>query len=79
MKQVEMEMPRNVGKKKKKKKKKGSKGAGKNNNTLTQGLPQELEALHNQMMQDVGKRLRVYHARYDEWYKGMIEMNRRAN
>ena len=60
------------GKKKKKKKKKGSKGAGKNNNTLTQGLPQELEALHNQMMQDVGKRLRVYHARYDEWYKGTI-------
>ena len=24
------------------------------------------------MMQDVGKRLRVYHARYDEWYKGTI-------
>ena len=31
-----------------------------------------LEALHQQMMKDVGKRIRVHFARYDEWYKGTI-------
>ena len=24
------------------------------------------------MMQDVGKRLRIYFARYDDWYKGTV-------
>ena len=35
-------------------------------------ISSELAALHNQMMQDVGKRIRVHFARYDEWYKGTI-------
>ena len=39
---------------------------------LKQALPQELEVLHKQMMQDVGKRLRIYFARYDDWYKGTV-------
>lgn len=55
--------------------KKKKKNIGKNRSaksTMQQGVPQELEALHNQMMQDVGKRLRVYFARYDDWYKGTV-------
>ena len=58
--------------KKKKKKRRSSIERGSGGSTLKQALPQELEVLHKQMMQDVGKRLRIYFARYDDWYKGTV-------
>ena len=58
--------------KKKRNKRRSNYERGSNGYTLKQALPEELDVLHKQMMQDVGKRLRIYFARYDDWYKGTV-------